>query len=332
MNYYLAPMEGITGYVFRQALQKHFQMPDKCITPFIAPNQNSTLKNREKREISPEHNQGMNVVPQILTNKADNFIETCKELKERGYQEVNLNLGCPSGTVVAKKRGSGFLSVPKELDIFLEQIFEQAELPISIKTRLGIANPEEFYEILEIYNKYPLSELIIHPRVQKDFYKNPPHMDIFREALKKSRHPICYNGDLFTVENVRAFQQEFPEVDRIMLGRGLVVNPGMIELLQEQPEEATTKEQEISHKKIITKERLKAFHDSLMEAYGSELYGDKNLLYKMKEIWFYQLRLFADSEKEEKKIRKVQHLDEYIKIVDNMFKEKNLVFAEQLYF
>lgn len=337
MKYYLAPMEGITGYVFRQALQECFKMPDKCITPFIAPNQNSSLKNREKREVLPEHNRGMHVVPQILTNKADVFVKTTRELKEMGYNEVNLNLGCPSGTVVAKKRGSGLLADLKELDAFLEGIFEKTELPVSIKTRLGMAEPEEFYEILEIYNKYPLSELIIHPRVQKEFYKNSPHMDIFREAMRTSRHEICYNGDLFTAEDVRAFQKECPQVERIMIGRGLVVNPGLLNLLESGNVSgsaacangncmtATTHGQ-------VTKEKIRAFHDKIFAAYGQELYGDKNLLYKMKEVWFYMIRLFPDSEKEAKKIRKAQHLSEYLEVVDKLFAEKELEFVDKLYF
>lgn len=328
MRYYLAPMEGITGYIYRNALQEFFKVPDKCITPFISPNQNRCMNSREKRDVAPENNQGLHIVPQIMTNRAENFIKTAKALKELGYTEVNLNLGCPSGTVVAKKRGSGFLAVPEQLDEFLEEIFEKSELKISIKTRLGIEKEEEFFKILDIYNKYPLSELIIHPRVQKDFYKNPPHMELFREAIRRSRHELCYNGDLFTVQDIWAFQQDFPEIDCIMLGRGLVVNPGLLNLLSEEEGSGGTKN--VSSQ--VTKERIRAFHDRILEDYGQELDGEKNLLYKMKEVWFYMLRLFPDSEKVAKKIKKAQHLSEYQEIIDKLFREKELVFTEKLYF
>lgn len=318
MKYYLAPMEGITGYVFRAAVRDHFRVPDKCFTPFIAPNQNRCMNTREKKDVLPEHNRGLYVVPQILTNKAEDFIRTCGELKGLGYSEVNLNLGCPSGTVVAKKRGSGFLAVPSELDKFLEQIFEKAEVSISIKTRLGIETAEEFYELLDIYEKYPIHELIIHPRVQKDFYKNAPHMEVFGEALKRSRHDICYNGDLFTMQDMEAFRQTFPTVEKVMLGRGMVVNPGLLDMSVDG--------------KAVTKEQLKAFHDRLLADYGEELSGDKNLLFKMKELWFYMIRLFADSEKEAKKIKKAQRLWEYKEVVERLFAEHELVFSEKLYF
>lgn len=323
MQYYLAPMEGITGHIYRNALKEFFQMPEKCFTPFIAPNQNRCMNAREEREVSPERNQGVCIVPQILTNKSELFVKTCEELKELGYEEVNLNLGCPSGTVVAKKRGSGFLSVPQQLDLFLDEIFTYTNIKISIKTRLGIEQPEEFYNILEMYNKYPLHELIIHPRVQKDFYKNKPHMDMFKEALQMSRHKICYNGDIFTKQDLEEFQQEFPNVDTVMLGRGIVSNPGLLNLIRQENGKTDT---------IITKEQIKDFHQCLLEGYRGEIHGDINVLYKMKEMWFYMSRIFEDSEKIIKKIRKIQKLGEYEKFTDRLLEEKELVFAERLYF
>ena len=317
MKYYLAPMEGITGYLYRNALKEFFTFPDKCFTPFIAPNQNRCLSGREKKDVAPEHNQGMYTVPQILTNRAEDFIRTCRELKELGYREVNLNLGCPSGTVAAKKRGAGFLAEPRELDAFLEQIFEKAELPISVKTRLGIEEPEEFYPILEIYNKYPLRELIIHPRAQKDFYKNKPHMEVFREALMKSPHEICYNGDLFTHKDLEEFKSAYPEVKKVMIGRGFLVNPGFLDVIEGRE---------------VTAGQLFAFHERLLSDYERELSGDTQVLFKMKELWFYMIRLFADSDRETKKIRKAQKLWEYREIVERLFREKELVIPERLYF
>lgn len=314
MQYYLAPMEGITGYVFRRAQQELFEPLDKYVTPFLAPNQNRCMNTREKKDVLPEHNTGGMTAPQILTNQAEVFLNTCRELKKMGYQEINLNLGCPSGTVTAKGRGAGFLAFPQKLDGFLEQVFAGTDCKISIKTRLGIQEPEEFFTILEIFNRYPLEELIIHPRVQKDFYKNKPNWEVFREAVKRSRHPVCYNGDLFTLEDLQLFQEAFPQVNRVMLGRGMVVNPGFLNLLPERGGDGKTLDQK----------RLWAFHDRLLSDYGKDLSGDKNLLFKMKELWFYLIRLFPDSEKEAKKIRKVQRLSEYCQIVHHLFSEKEL--------
>lgn len=317
MQYYLAPMEGITGFLFRKVQSEVFVPADKYFSPFIAPNRNRCMNTREMRDVLPEHNEGLWLIPQILTNRAEDFVRTVKELEQMGYSEVNLNLGCPSGTVVSKKRGAGFLSELKALDNFFQEVFTKTNLDISVKTRLGLEDPEEFYPILEIYNRYPIKELIIHPRVQRDFYKNSPHMEVFREAAKRSIHPVCYNGDLFTVEALAAFQEEYPDVENVMIGRGMLVNPGFLNRLRGEE---------------VTKEQLKLFHDKILLAYQQELSGDTNLLFKMKELWFYMIRLFLDSEKIAKKIKKAQKLPEYQALVEQLFAEHDLYFPENLYF
>jgi tRNA-dihydrouridine synthase len=183
MNFYFAPMEGLTGYIYRNAHNTFFNSKiNKYFAPFIQANQSESFKARELNDLLPEHNEGISVVPQILTNRAKDFIHTSKKLKALGYKEINLNLGCPSKTVVTKNRGSGFLEKTKELDEFLEEIFTSFISEISIKTRIGIENEEEFYELLDIYNKYPIKELIIHPRLQQDFYQNKPNLAIFEYA------------------------------------------------------------------------------------------------------------------------------------------------------
>lgn len=193
MDYLFAPMEGITGYVFRNAHHRHFHGIKEYYTPFISPNQTRKLTPRELNDVIPEHNEGIPLIPQILTNKADDFLWAAKRLKELGYMEVNLNLGCPSGTVVAKKRGSGFLEYPMELDEFLYQVSEGIcglGMDLSVKTRIGKTDPQEFEELLSIYNRYPLKNLIVHPRVQTDYYKNHPRMDAFDLAVRESRNPV----------------------------------------------------------------------------------------------------------------------------------------------
>ena len=166
MRLYLAPLEGITGWIYRSAVYECFGGFDKYFVPFIRPNQMGHFSAREKKDILPAHNAGMRTVPQILTNQAGDFLRTAAKLKEYGYEEVNLNLGCPSKTVVTKRRGAGFLAEPERLEAFLDEIFGKCPIRISVKTRLGMEEPGEFTRLLKIYNKYPMEELIIHPRVK----------------------------------------------------------------------------------------------------------------------------------------------------------------------
>lgn len=311
MKYYLAPMEGITGHVYRNAYKKYFDNIDKYFTPFIVPNQSLSLKTKELRDLLPENNLGLNIVPQILTNDAEGFILTANKLKQLGYDEINLNLGCPAGTVVSKKRGSGFLAFKDELDKFLDEIYKACDMKISIKTRLGKDSPEEFYKIIEIYNKYPLEELIIHPRTREDFYGNTPNLKIFEEALTLSKHSICYNGDIFTVSNYNDIADKFKEIDKVMLGRGILANPGLIG--------------EIKENKFLTKETLKDFHDELFENYTILLNEDKNAMYRMKELWGYMSHIFTNNKKYYKKIKKAQKAKDYKEAVSRLFEEQEII-------
>lgn len=311
MKFYFAPMEGVTGYIYRNAHATFFNNVDKYFLPFIAANQHGSFSSRELNDFLPEHNQGIVVIPQILTNNAQDFIRTSKQLKEYGYDEINLNLGCPSGTVVAKNKGSGFLAQREQLDRFLETIFEADITKISIKTRIGKEDPQEFYELIKIYNQYPMKELIIHPRVQTDFYKNKPNLEVFEDAIKLSKHTICYNGDIFTSRNFEDLKYKFPNVEHIMLGRGLIANPGLITEIKEQ--------------KILEKQILKQFHDKLYEDYQGILSGERNVLFKMKETWFYMMHMFSNYEKYGKKIKKSQKLSDYEKVVQSLFEEQEIV-------
>lgn len=317
MKYYLAPMEGITGHIYRNAYEKYFHNIDKYFTPFIVPNQSLSLKTKELRDLLPENNKGLNIVPQILTNDSEGFILTANKLKQLGYDEINLNLGCPAGTVVSKRRGSGFLAYPEELDRFLDEIYKIKDMKISIKTRLGKEMPEEFYNLIEIYNKYPLEELIIHPRTREDFYGNTPNLKIFKEALSLSKHSICYNGDIFTTENYNEIVKEFSEIDKVMLGRGILANPGLIG--------------EIKDNKFISKEILKEFHDEIFENYTVLLSEDKNAMYRMKELWGYMSHIFTDNKKYYKKIKKAQKAKDYREAVSKLFEEQDIIIGAGLF-
>ncbi len=312
MKFYFAPMEGLTGYIYRNAHHDIFNNVDKYFSPFIVANQSESFKTREINDILPENNQGLVLVPQLLTNNAVDFIHTSKKIKQLGYHEVNLNLGCPSGTVVSKNKGSGFLAKRDELDQFLDEIFTASVTKISIKTRLGKEQPEEFYEIIKIFNKYPISELIIHPRIQKDFYKNKPNLEMFKEALILSKNPVCYNGDLFNIQNIQDFTYDFPNVDTLMLGRGLITNPGLIGSVTDGIK--------------MDKQLLKEFHDRIYEDYKKVLFGDRNVLFKMKEIWTYMILMFSDNAKYKKKIKKAEKLCDYEEAVASLFKEQDFLY------
>jgi len=311
MKYYLAPMEGITGYIYRNTYEKFFGNIDKYFTPFIVTNKSRSLKTKELRDALPENNKGMNIVPQILTNDSEGFITLSSKLQQLGYNEVNLNLGCPAGTVVSKNRGSGFLALREELDMFLDEIFKMDDMKISIKTRIGKDNPEEFYELIKIYNKYPMEELIIHPRTQKDFYGNKPNLEVFKDALALSTNPVCYNGDIFTAHDNNKFIKDFPEVKTVMLGRGILANPGLMN--------------EIKNNTNIDKVVLKDFHDEILNKYIEVFNEDRNAIFKMKELWGYMIYIFSDNKKYAKKIKKSQKLSDYKEAVSSLFMEQEII-------
>lgn len=312
MKYYFAPMEGLTGYVYRRAHHELFPHMDGYFTPFLSPTQNHRFPPKELTDVLPEHNEGLLVIPQLLTHSAEDFIWAAKELKAIGYGEVNLNLGCPSGTVTAKKKGSGFLAYPEELDAFLDGIFEglKGEMQISVKTRLGVHDPEEFYRLVSIFNRYPLKELIIHPRVRTDFYKNTPNLGMFKEALSLSKNQVWYNGDLFTAEAAAEFAGAYPSVGHVMLGRGLAANPGLVE--------------EAKGGRPLDKKHLKEFHDAVYHGYLAAISEERNVLFKMKELWSYIIWMFDCPDKTAKKLRKAKNRTEYEAAVAMLFSEAEL--------
>lgn len=311
MKFYMAPLEGITGYIMRSTYHAYFTAADKYFIPFLTPTYTRKFGNKEINEVLPEHNRGMYTVPQILTNRAEDFIWCVKWLQEYGYNEVNLNLGCPSKTVVSKNRGSGFLAELDELDRFFDAVFCETNAKISVKTRIGKYDAEEWDDILELYNQYPLEEVIVHPRVQKQFYTGTPDWDAFEKAIEKCRHPLCYNGDIFTLEDYSKFTERFHDVDRIMLGRGILRNPGLIALLKMEDR--------------MDKVTLKAYHDELYDRYKDYMSGEKNVLFKMKEFWVYLGESFEESKKYTKKIKKAEKLYAYEEAVSKLFEECELV-------
>ncbi|MEZ3447045.1 MAG: tRNA-dihydrouridine synthase family protein [Lachnospiraceae bacterium] len=308
MKLYLAPMEGITTYIYRNAYNRYFGGIDKYFTPFIA---SRKLNRRELNEILPEHNEAIEVVPQILTNRADEFLQIARKIAGYGYRTVNLNLGCPSGTVTTRKRGAGFLSVPDELDNFLYEIYEKSPIHISIKTRIGVESVDEWEHLLAIYKKYPVAELIIHPRLQRELYRFTPHKDAFSTAITAlPAIPLCYNGDITSEKSYEELLHTVPATDCIMIGRGILRNPALAAQLKE-----------TDAARLFTKETIRAFHDEIFAGYAAQMAGETPTLFKMKDLWTYLIESFAASERFLKKIRKSSDYAEYKIAVSNLFRE-----------
>ncbi len=268
------------------------------------------MNHREWSDLLTEHHRVLTLIPQILTNKTEDFLNTASRLWEMGYQEINLNLGCPSKTVVTKGKGSGFLDKTIELERFLDQIFSRLEGKLSIKTRIGRFEADEFERILEIFNRFPLEELIIHPRVQTDYYNNQPDMEAFRLGYQNSKTKVCYNGDVFSLERADEIFAQFPNLDSMMLGRGMIRNPDLRNLLEER--ENGQKNQERA-------QRWESFHNEIFDGYEQAFDGDRPVLFKMKEIWHEWGNSFESQGRLLKKIKKCNTKEEYKKIVNELF-------------
>ena len=308
---YLAPLEGVTDYIYRNTFEKYYGGVDKYYTPFISPNSTFKFTAREFKNIDPKINNVNITVPQILTNNSEHFLWAVNEIASYGFREINFNLGCPSGTVVAKKKGSGLLYYPDELDKLLYEVFEglPTNVEISIKTRLGKNEPEEFYEILDIYNKYPISELTIHPRIQSDFYKKPVRPEFFDYAYKHSKAPLVFNGDITSISDINEKYRKYDNLNAIMIGRGLIANPSL----------AVAYKKGLEDKDITLDLTLfKKFHDDLLTQYTAILSGEKPVLHRMKEfLSFWQVN-FPGEDKLIKKLRKSNRINEYKEYVNTL--------------
>ena len=302
MKIYCAPLEGITGYIFRNAYNDIYGHIDKYFAPFISPSENCPLTPRERKDITPDNNNGIPLVPQILTCRSDCFIEAAGELKAMGYKEINLNLGCPSGTVCAKGKGAGFLPETEALKKFLDDIYSYSEsegMKISIKTRLGYYDPDEFYDLMEIFNSFPVSELIVHPRIRADFYKGEPRYEYFSYAMENARMPLVYNGNIYSVNDYEELSRSFGESpDPVMLGRGLITDPSL-------PDKLTGLTAETDFGKF------RRLHDTLYHEYQKVMSPDINVLYRMKELWSYWRVMFDGKDRDIKRLLKAKKYAEY---------------------
>ena len=308
MQYYAAPMEGLTDRVWRQAQQKWFGpegTAHRYYAPFLSPPENRVLIKKKMAELEPAANPGVQVIPQLLAKDGELAAWMIGELRRMGYTEVNLNFGCPSGTVTAKGKGSGMLRDPQKLDAFLDAVFSQAGGSVSVKTRLGVARAEEFGEILNVYNKYPLCELTIHPRVMKQLYRGQADREAFAAYLPACTAPVCYNGDVTTVDDLRALEAAFPGLSGIMVGRGLIADPALLRKAVGGP--------------AASREELRGYHDELYHGY-TEAFGMASCaVSRMKAHWFYLIHLFKGADALEKPLRKAREGWEYETVVNQIF-------------
>ena len=310
MRYYFAPMEGITDSIYRRVHHKYFGGVDRYYMPFLSPTIHRQLTHKEDRELPRNDSVDFVAIPQVITKVAEDFLWAAQVCADRGYSEVNLNAGCPSGTVVSKGKGSGMLRDVDALDRFLDAVFSASPLPISVKTRLGVESPDEFPAILEVYNRYPITELTVHPRVRKDFYKEPVREEWFQYAYENAKMPLCYNGNLCTKQQMEAVAAACPNVESLMIGRALIGDPGLLS-----PGGTTAKQ-------------LQNFHDELMEEYIVAFGSARNAMFRLKENWGFLHLRFDDTDRLWKKLRKTTDIDEYKAITREIF--STLPLAEEL--
>lgn len=300
-----APMEGISTYIYRGLHARFFGGAEEYFAPFIAPDGSGSFKSSALRDILPENNRNIYLIPQLLVNRPGPFIHVARELSAMGYTEVNLNIGCPSATVVSKHKGSGMLLDLKSLDNCLNEIFSLAPLGVSIKTRMGMESTEEFSAIMEIYRKYPLKRLIVHARARSGMYKSPVDIPGFLSALRDCPWPVWYNGDIFSPYSLNPLATGTQSIAGLMLGRGAVADPALPRVLK--------------GRKALEAQELKAFHDTLLDAYLAAGYDGRAAMSRLKELWFYMLYKFPDSRRESKQLLKSQTLPDYVSAVSALF-------------
>lgn len=301
MYIYFAPMEGLTDGIYRRLHHEFFPGIDRYYMPFFSPTTHRVLTHKENRELPMADSVPFTAIPQVLTKDPEGFLWAAGVCRERGYTELNWNIGCPSGTVVAKGKGAGMLADPDGLDAFLDTVCSRSPLPVSVKTRVGVHDGDSFPRLLEIFNQYPLRELIIHPRTRKDFYTGQIRQELFRYAAEHCAVPLCYNGDLCSREDMETIRRQYPKLNGVMAGRGLIADPGMLT-----PTGTTT-------------EQLHRFHDALLEEYITAFGSARNAMFRMKEHWHYLAARFPQQEKQLKRLRKTTDIQEYRTLTAEIF-------------
>ncbi len=311
---YLAPLRGFTTFVFRNVFSRFFRGTDLAVAPFISTVSSRCIKNSLLQDILPENNPEMPVIPQIISKDAEDFIAMAKRMGDLGYDTVNWNLGCPYPQVAKKMRGSGLLPYPDKIDAFLEKVIPAVHpLKISVKTRLGRYDAEEAAALMPLFNRYPLAEIIIHPRTGVQMYEGTPDLDIFEKWMQCSSHPIVYNGDIRSAEDFRRLSERFPRAERWMIGRGLLSNPFLAEEIRtaggEWPEKRANS---FGNPPLAV---FRDFHNALFAEYRPVFSGTHHLVERMIGYWHYFADAFAENRKFIKNIRKCRKAEDYLDTV-----------------
>jgi len=295
---YLAPIRGITDFVFRNTFSKYFKGFDIAIAPFVTTQ--SRIRSSQIKGLFPENNSGMPVIPQILSKNPDDFVLLAKQLYDMGYETINWNLGCPFPMVANKQRGSGMLPFPERIDEFLEKSLSGMPNALSVKTRLGYHDADEIFRVMPVFNRYPLTEIIIHPRTGRQMYGGIPDRESFEKCIPLSVHPLVYNGDIVSLETFRELSERFGTISRWMIGRGALADPFL-------PESIKNNKERFSDKSEI----LKQFHNELFRGYEEILDGPAHILGRMKGFWQYFALSFGYSGNLLKKIHKSRTVEQY---------------------
>lgn len=311
---YLAPLQGTTDRTYRNLFPLYFKGVDLAIAPFISSTKKMKQDNSLLRDFAPDRNTGLPTIPQILGSDPDDFVGLANRLFEIGYTTINWNIGCPFRMVVKKGRGAGILDHPEKVMAFLEKAVPALKPRLSIKLRLGLKYTDDVLELLPVFNRFELEELIIHPRTGAQMYEGRVDLDMFGECLRLSAHRMVYSGDIVSSAGLARLSERFGSVDRWMIGRGLIGNPFLAEEIK-----STARRPREEKIKI-----MKAFHDHLFAEYSQMLSGPAHITNKMKEVWTYMADFFEDSEKVRKKINKTHERDHYIDVVNGIFNETRI--------
>jgi tRNA-dihydrouridine synthase B len=316
MNHTLlsSPLQGFTDFKFRNAFNKHFGGIDTFYAPYIKLNGKLEIKKAYERDLLPENNQDLEVIPQIITNDAYEFLFVANYVKQLGYKELNWNLGCPYPMVTKRGMGSGLICDFAKIESILHEVYEKSDIIVSMKMRMGYENNTEILNVLPILEKFPLKNIAIHARIGKQLYKGGVDLDAFQRCLKNTNHKLYYNGDITSVAKFNEMQQRFPTIDHWMIGRGLIADPFLPSMIKSNSESYPSNKIEI----------FRNFHSEIYSAYAEALSGQHHLLLKMTSFWEYFSTKFSNPHKTFKKIKKAKSVKAYDLAVTEIFSNESI--------
>lgn len=305
-----SPLQGFTDFRFRNAFHKHFGGIDTFYSPYIKLNGKLVVKGSYERDILPENNNTLEVIPQIITNDAEEFLFVAKYVQQFGYKELNWNLGCPYPMVAKCGMGSGLISNTSQIEHILKRVHNETDIIVSMKMRMGYENPTEILDVFPILEQYPIKNIAIHARIGKQLYKGGVDLDSFQKCLDTSKQKIYYNGDITSVVKFKELQERFPSIDHWMIGRGLIANPFLPSMIKNNTTEYPKNRFEI----------FEAFHDEIYREYDAYLQGPTPIRMKMLGFWEYFSESFSNPQKTFKKIKKAGNSKNYEAAVKEIFK------------